>query len=76
MDYHGIRGFDMRLMVMSDLHLSKKPWQVRSALKMGADSACCGALPMSQMSSLSELTPYRIEKKMEEKTHGSYIISS
>ena len=41
---------------------------------MGADSVCCGALPMSQMSSLSELTLYRIEKKMEEKTHGSYII--
>lgn len=29
----------MRLMVMSDLHLSKKPWQVRCALKMGADAA-------------------------------------
>lgn len=28
----------MRLMVMSDLHLSKKPWQVRRALKMGADA--------------------------------------
>ena len=28
----------MRLMVMSDLHLSKKPWQVRKALKMGADA--------------------------------------
>lgn len=28
----------MRLMVMSDLHLSKKPWQVRRALKMGADT--------------------------------------
>lgn len=28
----------MRLLVMSDLHLSKKPWQVRKALKMGEDS--------------------------------------
>lgn len=28
----------MRLMVMSDLHLSKKPWQVRRALKMGVDA--------------------------------------
>lgn len=28
----------MRLMVMSDLHLSKKPWQVRNALNMGADA--------------------------------------
>ena len=28
----------MRLMVMSDLHLSKKPWQVRCALKMGMDA--------------------------------------
>lgn len=28
----------MRLFVMSDLHLSKKPWQVRKALKMGADA--------------------------------------
>ncbi|MGN0399101.1 MAG: metallophosphoesterase, partial [Blautia sp.] len=29
---------EMRLMVMSDLHLSKKPWQVRCALRMGADA--------------------------------------
>ena len=28
----------MRLLVMSDLHLSKKPWQVRKALKMGVDA--------------------------------------
>ena len=28
----------MRLLVMSDLHLSKKPWQVRKALKMGTDA--------------------------------------
>lgn len=28
----------MKLIVMSDLHLSKKPWQVRRALKMGADA--------------------------------------
>ena len=25
----------MKLVIMSDLHLSKKPWQVRKALKMG-----------------------------------------
>lgn len=28
----------MRLLVMSDLHLSRKPWQVRKALKMGTDA--------------------------------------
>ena len=28
----------MRFIVMSDLHLSKKPWQVRKALKMGEDA--------------------------------------
>ena len=28
----------MRFLVMSDLHLSKKPWQVRKALKMGEDA--------------------------------------
>lgn len=28
----------MKLLVMSDLHLSKKPWQVRKALKMGTDA--------------------------------------
>lgn len=28
----------MRLLVMSDLHLSQKPWQVRKALKMGANA--------------------------------------
>ena len=28
----------MRLLVMSDLHLSQKPWQVRKALKMGKDA--------------------------------------
>ena len=27
---------DIKLMVMSDLHLCSKPWQVRRALKMGA----------------------------------------
>ena len=28
----------MKFLVMSDLHLSKKPWQVRKALKMGTDA--------------------------------------
>lgn len=28
----------MKFVVMSDLHLSKKPWQVRKALKMGTDA--------------------------------------
>lgn len=28
----------MRVIAMSDLHLSKKPWQVRKALKMAADA--------------------------------------
>ena len=28
----------MKFVVMSDLHLSKKPWQVRKALNMGADA--------------------------------------
>ena len=28
----------MKFIVMSDLHLSKKPWQVRSALKMGENA--------------------------------------
>ena len=28
----------MKLVIMSDLHLSKKPWQVRKALKMGTDA--------------------------------------
>lgn len=28
----------MKIIVMSDLHLSKKPWQVRKALKMGEDA--------------------------------------
>ena len=28
----------MRILAMSDLHLSKKPWQVRKALRMGSDA--------------------------------------
>ena len=28
----------MKIIVMSDLHLSKKPWQIRKALKMGTDA--------------------------------------
>ena len=28
----------MKCIVMSDLHLSKKPWQVRGALKMGENA--------------------------------------
>ena len=28
----------MKIIAMSDLHLSKKPWQVRKALKMGSDA--------------------------------------
>ena len=28
----------MKFLVMSDLHLSKKPWQVRKALNMGKDA--------------------------------------
>lgn len=33
-----MNGYSMRFLVMSDLHLSKKPWQVRSALKMGENA--------------------------------------
>lgn len=28
----------MRILAMSDLHLSKKPWQVRKALRMGSNA--------------------------------------
>ena len=28
----------MKILAMSDLHLNKKPWQVRKALRMGHDA--------------------------------------
>ena len=34
----------MRLIVMSDLHLAKKPWQVRKAFCMGKDAVTAYAM--------------------------------